>query len=158
MSSGSCLSSYRLPHATSVSTGIHGTLTPAGLTPYPVDMCSASSKRLVVIPASLRSLIPRFCFKCLSTITPRTCPLCRRPFHLTRACKLHVDVADAEHGYYVLSATELKARKLEEQVAYASTEDVVDDDCQSVIDKSLAWLEGAPSDSVSLHFLHFFVP
>lgn len=144
---------------TSVSTNTHGTLIPAGLTLFPADMCSVSSKLLPLSPdflfAYFASTVSN---RCLSTLSPRTCPLCRRPFHLTRACKLHVDIADSEHGYYVLSPTEIEARNLEEQIAHVSREDATDDECRSVIEQSIGWLEGAPSDSVSSQKIFLSTP
>ena len=87
--------------------------------------------------------------RCLQTLrSPRTCPLCRRGFHLTRAARLHVDLATEDH--VVPSVEESEARRFEERIAhFAASGDVANDECRAAIEEVSLWLENTPVDAVS---------
>ena len=120
----------------------------------PVGTSSAIGTRNNVSECSRNGLCSHRCLQNLRV--PRTCPLCRAAFHLTRAVKVHVDIA-SEDSPLVLTRDEVEAQRLEGKLAETascpSTVDPVVDippDCVEVIEEAQSWLEGIPSDQVGL--------
>lgn len=93
----------------------------------------------------------------MQTLSPRTCPLCRQRFNLSRAYKLHVDYDyDVEEGSSSgrgghLPSIEKEARRLEGELAAVSGDfngDDDDGDCRRVIEEVVAWLDGFSLETV----------
>ena len=100
------------------------------------------------------SLLSRFIssspcfFRCLHSLYPTICPLCRKPFHLDRIKKLHVAKAPNEpDGADVV--LDSRSTVLLQRVALVSGEDSPDESLWDVLNDVGQWLS-SPSNNVSL--------
>lgn len=106
--------------------------------------------------------------RCLQNLrVPRTCPLCRGAFHLLRAVRVHVEIADEQPTPRSPSSAtaptppppppeldpeEVEAKALTEQLAHAWDVDsagVQSESAEALADVG-AWLDGVDADAVSV--------
>ena len=112
---------------------------------FPADMYSANGE------LCLRCSGVRYSYSlsCLNNLVTRTCPLCRKPFHLSRAVRVHIDLT-TEDMSYILTADEVEARQYEGRILRAAGDDVMDENCQTTIEEAVEWLRERSPSAVSI--------
>jgi len=84
-------------------------------------------------------------FRCLRTLYPSICPLCRKEFRLSRAKKLHVDTAPDEPDG-ARAPLESHSADLLRRIVMVSGENAPDEDVLEVLRDVSVWLSAHGND------------
>ncbi|KAG1838597.1 hypothetical protein DFJ58DRAFT_812489 [Suillus subalutaceus] len=100
-----------------------------------------------------------FCFRCIHSFNPNTCPFCRENFDLDRAKKLHVgnppEREDAQRDNTEQGTTVYNhAIFLLHRMSLISGEDVPEADVAEVVAEVQEWLQSQPDDPFSVSPFH----
>jgi hypothetical protein len=102
----------------------------------------------------LSSHIRLFNIRCLRSLSPSACPLCRKPFQSDRVKKLHLanppELDNAEQN-----AIDAHASLLLQRIALVSGEDTPEPDVVEVVTEVQEWLQSQPDDPNSVSPAHY---